>query len=189
VTSFEQLPPDLPVPLDDGAADHLPGLTVPSLRLPASSGGEVDLASAGSPRAVVYIYPMTGRPGVAIPTGWDLIPGARGCTPQACAFRDHHAELRSAGAEVLGLSAQTAEDQAEAAARLRLPFPLLSDPTLRLAGRLRLPTFSVDGLTLYRRLTLVLRGGAVEHVFHPVFPPDGHAAQVLDWLRAHPVED
>jgi peroxiredoxin len=188
VTSFQQLPPDLPVPVDDGAADHLRGLALPRLTLPATTGERIDVTAAGSPRVVLYVYPRTGVPGEPLPTGWDQIPGARGCTPESCAFRDHHAELRAAGAEVFGLSAQTTAEQQEAASRLGLPFPLLSDSGLELAEQLRLPTFSVDGMTLYKRMTLILRDGAVEHVFYPIFPPDTHAAQVLDWLRAHPVE-
>lgn len=186
MTSFEQLPTGLPVPVDDGAADHLPGRTLPALRLTATTGGEVDLGALPG-RTVLYIYPRTGVPGEPLPTGWDSIPGARGCTPETCSFRDHHAELRAAGAEVLGLSAQPAAEQAEAAERLHLPFALLSDSGLRLGAALDLPTFGVDGMTLYRRITLVVDDGVVHHVFYPVFPPDGHADEVLAWLRSHPV--
>ena len=124
-----------------------------------------------------------GQPGQPLPTDWDLIPGARGCTPEACAFRDHHDDLATAGARVFGLSSQTAASQAEAVDRLHLPFALLSDTGLALAQALNLPIFDVDGLHLYRRLTLIVRDGAVEHVFYPVFPPDQHAQQVLTWLR------
>jgi peroxiredoxin len=180
------LPAGLPVPEDDGAADHLPGLALPAIELPATAGGSVMLGDLGRPRTVLYVYPMTGRPGVALPEGWDSIPGARGCTPEACSFRDHHANLAAAGADVFGLSSQSQADQAEAAERLHLPFPLLSDDRLMLSGPpLRLPVFEADG-PRYRRLTLIVTGGRIEHVFHPVFPPDGHAAQVLDWLRRHP---
>ena len=186
MASFELLPAGLPVPVDDGAAAHLRGRTLPALRLPATTGGEVDLGALRG-RTVLYIYPRTGVPGEPLPTGWDSIPGARGCTPETCAFRDHHAELRAAGAAVLGLSAQPAAEQAEAAGRLGLPFPLLSDPELRLRAELDLPTFAVDAMVLYRRLTLVVDGGVIDHVFYPVFPPDGHAAEVLEWLRGHPV--
>ncbi|TMD95370.1 MAG: peroxiredoxin [Chloroflexi bacterium] len=186
MTSFEQLPTGLPVPVDDGAAAHLRGRTLPGLRLPATTGGEVDLGALRG-RTVLYIYPRTGVPGEPLPTGWDSIPGARGCTPETCAFRDHHAELRAAGAAVLGLSAQPPAEQAEAAGRLGLPFPLLSDPELRLAAELGLPTFGVDAMVLYRRLTLVVDDGVIDHVFYPVFPPDGHAVEVLEWLRSHPV--
>ena len=186
MTSFEQLPTGLPVPVDDGAAAHLRGRTLPGLRLPATTGGEVDLGALRG-RTVLYVYPRTGVPGEPLPTGWDSIPGARGCTPETCAFRDHHAELRAAGAAVLGLSAQPPAEQAEAAGRLGLPFPLLSDPEPRLAAELGLPTFGVDAMVLYRRLTLVVDDGVIDHVFYPVFPPDGHAVEVLEWLRSHPV--
>jgi peroxiredoxin len=186
-SSYERLPAGLPVPVDDGAADHLPGLRVPALRL-ASTAGEVDLGALGEGRTVLYLYPRTGRPGEPLPTGWDAIPGARGCTPETCSFRDHHQDLLAAGAaRVLGLSAQSLTDQAEAAERLRLPYPLVSDPELRLARLLELPTFTVDGMRLYRRLTLVVRDGVVDHAFHPVFPPDAHAGEVLEWLHGHPI--
>lgn len=137
---------------------------------------------------MLYVYPMTGRPGIPLPEGWDEIPGARGCTPEACAFRDHHADLTAAGADVFGLSSQSPADQAEAAHRLHLPFPLLSDEDTRLAGPpLSLPTFEAGGRRRYERLTLVVAGGRIDHVFHPVFPPDAHAGEVLAWLRANPV--
>jgi peroxiredoxin len=184
------LPADLPVPSDDGAADHLPGLALPPIELASTDGGTVSLDGLGRhrPRTVLYVYPMTGRPGADLPEGWDSIPGARGCTPEACAFRDHHADLAAAGADVYGLSTQSTADQAEAAGRLHLPFQLLSDETARLARPpLRLPVFEADGRPRYRRLTLVVAGGRIDHVFYPVFPPDGHAAEVLDWLRQHPV--
>jgi peroxiredoxin len=183
------LPTDLPVPTDDGAADHLPGLALPSVELASTAGGAVSLDGLGRerPRTVLYVYPMTGRPGADLPEGWDSIPGARGCTPEACAFRDHHADLAAAGADVYGLSTQGTADQAEAAERLHLPFPLLSDEATVLAGPpLRLPTFEAGGRLRYRRFTLVIAAGRIEHVFYPVFPPDGHAAEVLAWLRKHP---
>jgi peroxiredoxin len=188
VNDYTVLPDDLPVPRNDGAADHLPGMPVPSLRLRASDGRLVDLAESGPGRTVVYLYPRTGRPGTDSPKGWDAIPGARGCTPEACGFRDHFSDLRAAGVgEVWGLSSQDVEYQAEAVARLHLPFSMLSDPALALADALRLPMFSAPGHNrLYCRLTLVLCNGVIEHVFYPVFPPDTHAQQVLDWLRAHP---
>lgn len=187
MTDFHALPPDLPVPVDDGAADHLPGLRLPALALPATTGGELELADAAARAGtlVLYVYPRTGTPGEPSPDGWDAIPGARGCTPQGCAFRDHHAELRAAGAELLGLSAQPAAEQAAFAAREHLPFALLSDPDLRLAGALRLPTFAAGGMRLYKRLTLIVRDGAIAQTFYPVFPPDRNAAEVLVWLRAH----
>ena len=181
-----ELPDDLPVPVDDGAAAHLKGLRVPKIALPSTQGGVVDLSTSPSLRTIVYCYPRTGVPGQALPTGWDGIPGARGCTPQSCGFRDHHAELGARGAAVFGLSTQTPDYQREMAERLHLPFAVLSDAEFRLTDALNLPTFTVDGMRLIKRLTLVLRGGAIEHVFYPVFPPDKSAAEVLAWLDTHP---
>ena len=180
--NYEQLPADLPVPEDDGAAAHLTGAVMPSITLPATSGESVDLSRLG-PRAIVYVYPMTGTPGVALPEGWDDVPGARGCTPESMGFRAHYDELTALGAQVFGLSVQTPAEQAEAAERLELPFPLLSDSGLVLADRLGLPTFEAGGVVRYKRLTLVLNQGRIEHVFYPVFPPDQHAAEVLAWLE------
>lgn len=176
------LPVDLPRPVNDGACDHLPGLRVPAIALPATDGTMVDLSLARDGRTVVYVYPRTGRPNEPLPTGWDAIPGARGCTPESCAFRDHHAELQALGARVFGLSAQSTDDQREVVERLHLPFAVLSDADLAFARALRLPTFTVDGMELIKRLTLVLRAGAIEHVFYPIFPPDAHAADVCRWL-------
>ena len=181
------LPADLPAPVDDGACAHLPGTAVPAIALPSTAGREVVLAETGRPRTVVYFYPRTGVPGQPLPAGWGAIPGARGCTPQSCAFRDHHAELQALGAEVFGLSAQDTVYQREMAERLHLPFEVLSDEGLRFARALRLPTFEVEGMVLIRRLTLVLRDGAVETVFYPVFPPDRSAEEVIGWLERHPV--
>ncbi len=178
------LPADLPVPVDDGACDQLPGMRLPALALPATDGAVVDLSTLPG-RSVVYVYPRTGRPDQPLPTGWDEIPGARGCTPQSCAYRDLAAELAALGARVFGLSSQDTAYQREAVARLHLPFPLLSDERLELATALALPTFAVDGMTLIKRLTLVIRDGAIETVFYPVFPPDADAANVAAWLRAH----
>ncbi len=184
MSDYTTLPDDLPVPQDDGAAAHLPGRVLPALTLPATDGSEVGLDRLGVGRTIIYIYPMTGQPGVALPEGWDEIPGARGCTPESCGFRDHYAELRAAGAErVYGLSSQDTAYQREAVERLQLPFAMLSDPGLRLADALGLPTFTVEGRRLYQRLTLVIDGGVVRHAFYPVFPPDSHAAEVLEWLR------
>jgi peroxiredoxin len=177
-----ELPNDLPVPEDDGAADHLPGMRPPSVPLASTSGEIVDL-SALPGRTVVYCYPMTGRPDRSLPAGWDEIPGARGCTPQSCSFRDHHAELRSLGASVFGSSTQDTEYQREAATRLHLPFALLSDSDLAFAGTLGLPTFEVDGMVLLKRLTLVIDEGWIEKVFYPVFPPDRSAEEVVEWLE------
>lgn len=178
------LPADLPVPVDDGAADHLEGATAPALALPSTSGEDVDLGTAARGLLVLYLYPRTGHPGEPLPEGWDDIPGARGCTPQACAFRDHFAELQALGANVLGLSAQPLTDQIEFAERVALPYPVLSDPELTLAEALTLPTFEVAGMRLYRRLTLIARSGRIEKVFYPVFPPDRNAGDVVEWLES-----
>jgi peroxiredoxin len=178
------LPANLPVPADDGAARHLLGSRAPDIALPATDGRSVSLARLSSKRTVVYAYPRTGRPGEpALTADWDLIPGARGCTPETCAFRDHHAELQAAGAEVLGLSTQTTEYQRELVDRLHLPFPILSDADLELTKAWRLPSMEVAGQTLLRRFTLVIRDGRVEHLWYPVFPPDRHAEEVLAWVR------
>lgn len=185
---FRDLPDDLPVPEDDGAADHLPGATIPSIALAATDGERVDLAAAaGEGTLVVYVYPQTGVPGRPVPAGWDRVPGARGCTPQSCAFRDSAGELAVLGATVFGLSAQSQDEQREFAARERLPYPLLNDSGFRLAEALRLPTFEVDGGRYYRRLTLIAREGRVAKVFYPVFPPPDNAADVIAWLRAQPL--
>ena len=181
------LPNGLPVPEDDGSADHLPGTAMPPLALPSTQGNavRVDIVPEGAERLVLYAYPRTGRPDEpSLTPDWDSIPGARGCTPESCGFRDHAADLRSAGAAVAGLSTQDTGYQREAAERLQLPFPLLSDADLALTRSLDLPTFTVAGQTLLKRLTLIVRGGVIEHVFYPVFPPDAHAASVRDWLRA-----
>jgi peroxiredoxin len=182
------LPPGLPVPEDDGAADHLPGMPVPDVALPSTARTSVRLDEASAQgRVVVFAYPRTSRPGEPpLVADWDAIPGARGCTPEACAIRDVHAELRRAGATVFGLSTQPVAEQQEVVRRLGLPYPLLSDAALKLTGALRLPTFEASGLVLLRRLTLVLGRGTVEHVVYPVFPPDEHPAEMLDWLRRHP---
>lgn len=183
MNEYSALPPDLPVPEDDGAADHLVGMALPRLSLPATSG-DGDLEALGANLLVAYVYPRTGVPGVPLPAGWDDIPGARGCTPQSCSYRDALAEFDHLGALVVGISAQSRDEQAEFAAREQIPFPLLSDPSLRLAEALRLPTFEVDGVILYRRLTLIAGQHRIVKVFYPVFPPDRDAAAVLAWLRA-----
>lgn len=190
MTEYTTLPAGLPAPQDDGAADHLPGLPMPDLTLGTSDGRTVNLAALGPGRTIIYLYPRTAQPGVELPPGWDAVPGARGCTPEACGFRDHYADLRAAGVgAVWGMSSQDPDYQAEAVERLHLPFGMMSDPDLALADAINLPTFAASGHDrLYSRLTLVLRNGSIEHAFYPVFPPDTHAQQVLDWLRAQPAE-
>ncbi|MFC3831426.1 MULTISPECIES: peroxiredoxin [Deinococcus] len=182
---FQTLPADLPAPVDDGACAHLTGQRWPALPLPGTDGQQHDV-SAWPGRSVVYAYPKTARPDHAMPDDWDMLPGARGCTPQSCAFRNHHAELAAAGARVVGLSVQDTAYQQEAAARLHLPFALLSDADMALAQALALPTFEAGGETLLCRVTLIVRDGVIEHVFYPVFPPDRNAQDVLAWLSAHP---
>ena len=180
--NLHELPPDLPVPVDDGACAHLAGMRVPSIALASTAGDTVDL-SALPGRTVVFCYPRTGRPDVAAPAGWDQIPGARGCTPQAAGFRDYHDDIKAFGVlEIFGLSAQDTAYQQEAATRLHLQFPLLSDEKLAFARALKLPTFEVEGVTLIKRVTLALHAGTIEHVFYPVFPPDASAAAVVHWL-------
>ena len=179
------LPPDLPVPEDDGAADHLEGTRIPRLELPTTDQRALDLAEAAQQLLVLYIYPRTGRPGEELPTGWDDIPGARGCTPQACAFRDLNAEIAAQGAHTLGLSAQSVAEQHEFAQRTGLPYALASDPLLTVADALGLPTFEVDGMTLYKRITLIADAGRIVKAFYPVFPPNRNAQDVLEWLQAN----
>jgi peroxiredoxin len=181
---YSRLPPDLPIPEDDGAADHLAGLAVPDLSLRSTLGDRLNLAEAAGDRLVAYLYPRTGVPGEPLPAGWDDIPGARGCTPQSCAYRDVVGELSALGAPVVGISAQSPEQQREFAEREHIPFALLSDAELELAAALRLPTFEAAGITLYRRLTFVAEAGTIVKVFYPVFPPDRDAADVLRWLTA-----
>ena len=181
--SYQDLPPDLPVPEDDGAADHLRGSRLPALSLASTAGEDVDLATAAGGTLVLYVYPQTGVPGRPMPDGWDEIPGARGCTPQNCAFRDLHAELRSRGATVHGCSAQPLAEQREFARREAIPYPLLNDAEFRLADAPGLPTFEVEGQRLYRRITLIARGGEITDVIYPVFPPGSDAAAVLELLE------
>lgn len=183
-SNFTELPNDLPIPVDDGAADHLKGMSLVKIALPSTDGETVELASLTG-RFVIYVYPMTGRPGVPLPDGWDAIPGARGCTPQSCSFRDDYKELNAFGAGVFGLSTQDTEYQREVRDRLHLPFQLLSDSSLKLKSAIRLPTFRVQGLELYKRLTLIVETGKIEEVFYPVFPPDKNAEEVLAWLKQH----
>ena len=179
------LPPNIPVPQDDSAARHLAGAKLPDLALPATSGSVVNLSRLKG-RTVVYIYPRTGVPGVDAPPGWDDIPGARGCTPQSCGFRDHFSELKALGvAHLYGLSTQDTGYQREAAERLHLPFAILSDADLKFGRALRLPTFSTSGMTLFKRMALVIDDGVITKAFYPVFPPDKNAAEVVAWLRSH----
>lgn len=181
---YSRLPADLPVPEDDGAAGHLAGMALPKIQLPSTLGGSADLAEAARERLVLYVYPRTGTPGEPLPAGWNDIPGARGCTPQSCAYRDSLAEFSALGATVIGISAQSSEEQAEFAKREHIPFALLSDSGLSLAEALRLPTFEAAGMTLYKRLTLVAEAGQITKVFYPVFPPNHNAAEVLAWLHS-----
>jgi len=178
------LPAGIPAPEDDGAAAHLTGLRLPDLALPATDGSAVNLSRLTG-RTVVYIYPRTGVPGQALPEGWNDIPGARGCTPQSCAFRDHFEELRGLGvAQLYGLSTQDTLYQQEAVSRLQLPFPILSDQGLGFTTALTLPTFSAAGMTLLKRMTLIVDEGIISKVFYPVFPPDKNAEEVIAWIKS-----
>ena len=182
VTSLE-LPEGLPVPQDDGGADHLRGMYMPRVELPATSGEILDMARFPG-RTVLYVYPMTGRPDRALPDGWDEIPGARGCTPQSCSFRDHFQELKDLGvSQVYGLSTQDTDYQREAKERLHLPFELISDAAFKLGDIMRLPYFEVDGVRLFKRMALILDDARIRHVFYPVFPPDRNAGDVIAWLK------
>jgi len=179
------LPAGIPAPQDDGAARHLAGMALPDLALPATDGGSVNLSKLKG-RTVVYVYPRTGVPGVDLPPGWNDIPGARGCTPQSCSFRDHFGELKRLGvAQLYGLSTQDTAYQKEAATRLHLPFAILSDETLALTKAMTLPTFVISGMTLLKRMAWVIDDGRITHVFYPVFPPDKSAEDVIAWLQAN----
>jgi len=182
--NLNELPANLPVPKDDGGARHLKGMVMPDLSLPSTSNRQVNLSKLTAPRVVIYAYPMTGRPDRVLPKGWDDIPGARGCTPETCGFRDHHQELAKLQADVYGVSTQDTPYQQEMVKRLEVPFEVLSDEHLALTHALKLPTFTVEGMTLMKRLTLIVVHGRIEHVFYPVFPPDKHADEVIAWLKA-----
>jgi peroxiredoxin len=184
-TPLDSLPANLPVPTDDGGCRHLVGMRLPDVALPSTRNRSVNLAAIRATRLVIYAYPMTGRPGVTLPQGWDDIPGARGCTLETCGFRDHHADLAKLNVEVFGLSTQATEYQQEMVTRLQVPFEVLSDHEMALVRALRLPTFTVAGMTLIKRLTLIASAGRIEHVFYPVFPPDRHAEEVIAWLGAN----
>ena len=185
-TNLNQLPANLPRPTDDGGARHLKGMALPDLELPSTRNRRVNLSTVSAPRIVIYAYPMTGRPDRQLPQGWDDISGARGCTPETCGFRDHHKDLAKLHAEVFGVSTQDTAYQQEMVKRLEVPFEVLSDEQMAFARALKLPTFTVDGMTLLKRLTIVARSGRIEHVFYPVFPPDTHAEEVIAWLKQHP---
>ena len=181
-THLNQLPTDLPKPIDDGATNHLTGMRLPAVSLEATNGTTVNLAEIQG-RVVVYCYPMTGQPNVALPDGWDEIPGARGCTPQSCSFRDHYQELQALGAGVFGLSVQPTEYQQEMVKRLHLPFPVLSDKSDRFQQALRMPTFEAAGMTLLKRVTLIANNGVIEAVHYPIFPSDSDAPWVIEYLK------
>lgn len=182
MTNLNQLPTDLPVPQDDGACNHLVGMPLPNVALLATDGSMVNLSQLAG-RLVIYCYPMTGQPNVPLPEGWDQIPGARGCTPQSCAFRDHYQELQALNANVFGLSVQSTEYQREMATRLHLPFQVLSDEQYQFQKALNLPTFVAAGMTLLKRVTLISHQGRIEAVHYPIFPSDSDPAWVLNYLR------
>ena len=183
MTNLNQLPTDLPVPQDDGACNHLVGMTLPNVALLATDGSMVNLSQLQG-RLVIYCYPMTGQPNVPLPQGWDQIPGARGCTPQSCAFRDHYQELQSLNTNVFGLSVQSTDYQREMATRLHLPFQVLSDEQYLFQQALNLPTFVAAGMTLLKRVTLISNDGHIEAVHYPIFPSDSDPAWVLDYLKS-----
>lgn len=185
MTNFHQLPSDLPIPQDDGAAVHLIGMRLPSIALKTTAGGQFNPGESKG-RLVIYCYPMTGQPNVALPEGWDQIPGARGCTPQSCSFRDHYQELRALGAEVVGLSVQSTEYQKEMSDRLRLPFAVLSDEGYQFQKALQLPTFIASGMTLLKRITLIVNHGVIEAIHYPIFPSDSDPAWVINYFKNHP---
>ncbi len=187
MNDYIQLPSHLPAPIDDGACDHLPGLKLPPIALPSTTGRLVNLGTLDASQTILYCYPMTGVPGTALPEGWDLIPGARGCTPRACSFRDHSRELAGFAAQIFGLSTQTTDYQREMAERLHLPFEILSDANFAFANALQLPTFEAGGMRLIKRLTLIIKKDRIEAVLYPVFPPSESAGQVLAWLKQHPL--
>jgi len=186
IKDLHTLPANLPVPVNDGACDHLSGLSMPSISLTNTAGKTVNFGDCAN-TLIIYFYPMLGRPDSPPLIGWNEIPGARGCTPQTCAFRDLYADLKQLGVEVYGVSAQPIEDQQEAHARLQLPFMLLNDEKLALAHALKLPTFEYAGKRLIKRLTIIVTDGIIRKVFYPVFPPNDNASEVISWLRAQQV--
>lgn len=184
MTNLAQLPSDLPIPQDDGSTDHLKGMKLPQVLLKATNGKTINVGDIQG-KLVIYCYPMTGQPNIALPDGWDQIPGARGCTPQSCSFRDHYQELKDLGAEVIGLSVQTTEYQKEMADRLHLPFPVVSDVAYQFQKALNMPTFVAGGMTLLKRVTLIANNGVIEGVHYPIFPSDSDAAWVMDYLKKY----
>ena len=184
MTNLNQLPTDLPIPQDDGSTHHLKGMQLPNISLNATNGKTIHFGDIKS-KLVIYCYPMTGQPNVALPDGWDQIPGARGCTPQSCSFRDHYQELQTLGAEVVGLSVQTTEYQKEMADRLHLPFPVVSDVNYQFQKALNIPTFEAAGMILLKRVTLIANHGVIEAVHYPIFPSDSDPAWVIDYLKSH----
>ncbi len=184
MTNLNQLPRDLPVPQDDGSTNHLKGMKLPNVSLIGTNGKTVNFGDIKG-KLVIYCYPMTGQPNVALPDGWDQIPGARGCTPQSCSFRDHYQELQALGAEVVGLSVQTAEYQKEMADRLHLSFPVVSDVNYQFQKALNMPTFVAAGMTLLKRVTLITSNGVIEAVHYPIFPSDSDPSWVIDYLNSH----
>jgi peroxiredoxin len=185
MTNVYEIPPGLPIPQDDGSTDHLKGLRLPNVSLKATNGTTINFGDIFS-RLIIYCYPMTGQPNVALPDGWDQIPGARGCTPQSCSFRDHYQELQALGAEVVGLSVQTTEYQKEMVDRLHLPFPVVSDSDYQFQKALNMPTFVAAGMTLLKRVTLIANHGVIEAVHYPIFPSDSDPGWVIDYLKRHP---
>jgi len=184
MTNLNQLPTDLPIPQDDGSTNHLQGMQLPNISLQATNGKILNLGDIKG-KLVIYCYPMTGQPNVALPEGWDQIPGARGCTPQSCSFRDHYQELQALGAEVIGLSVQTTEYQKEMADRLHLPFLVVSDANYQFQKALNMPTFVAAGMTLLKRVTLIANHGVIEAVHYPIFPSDSDPAWVMNYLKTH----
>lgn len=182
--NLSQLPTDLPIPQDDGAAAHLKGMQIPDISLYATTGKKLNPGDIQG-RLAIYCYPMTGQPNVALPEGWDQIPGARGCKPQSCSFRDHYQELKSLGVQVIGLSVQSHQYQLEMVDRLHLPFPVLSDEDYQFQQALHLPIFTVAGMTLLKRITLIANDGVIEAVHYPIFPSDSDPAWVINMMQCN----
>ena len=184
MTNYNQLPPDLPIPIDDGATNHLIGMTLPNISLKSTRGDSISVGNFKG-KLVIYCYPMTGQPNVPLPEGWDQIPGARGCTPQSCSFRDHYQDIQALGAEVIGLSVQTTDYLKEMADRLHLPFPVVSDSNHEFSKAMNMPTFVAAGMTLLKRVTLIAEDGMIKAVHYPIFPSDSDPAWVIDYLKRH----